>query len=272
MAGWHIFFLGRVKYWTELLRWKTWMPSVKRLGLIVVWSSTTNNLCFILKGLTSLNCPFGWHKISTHQLLLFLSRWLTIILEFLNLPWEDAVMHHEEQINKPGGVSFSIIFVQFSLKVKLIKSVTFGFGIKYFSLTAGFYMSEEPPKQFSALLLSYFNLMFETSLKQFSYKVRVSMVERSSDQIIKPVNLDALTTWVGTYPEVSVFTNLGIFAIEWLITHFPRILWTRWTKSRQCSPRWATILTPTRQTTEYLMALSPTILKRSGLLFSQIIR
>ena len=45
------------------------------------------------------------------------------------------------------------------------------------------------------------------------------MVERSSDQIIKPVNLDALTTWVGTYPEVSVFTNLGIFAIEWFITH-----------------------------------------------------
>ena len=193
-------------------------------------------------------------------------RWLTIILEFLNLPWEDAVMHHEEQINKPGGVSFSIIFVQFSLKVKLIKSVTFGFGIKYFSLTAGFYMSEEPPKQFSALLLSYFNLMFETSLKQFSYKVRVSMVERSSDQIIKPVNLDALTTWVGTYPEVSVFTNLGIFAIEWHIIHFTRISWTRWTKSPQCSPRWATILTPTRQTTEYLMALSPTILKRSSLL------
>ena len=29
------------------------------------------------------------------------------------------------------------------------------------------------------------------------------MVERSSDQIIKPINLDALTTWVGTYPEVS---------------------------------------------------------------------
>ena len=42
-------------------------------------------------------------------------RWLTIILEFLNLPWEDAVMHHEEQINKPGGVSFGIISVQFSL-------------------------------------------------------------------------------------------------------------------------------------------------------------
>ena len=36
------------------------------------------------------------------------------------------------------------------------------------------------------------------------------MVERSSDQIIKPINLDALTTWVGTYPEVSDSTQFGI--------------------------------------------------------------
>ena len=40
-------------------------------------------------------------------------------------------------------------------------------------------------------------------------KVRVSMVERSSDQIIKPINLDALTTWVGTYPEVSNSVQFG---------------------------------------------------------------
>jgi protein-tyrosine sulfotransferase len=26
-------------------------------------------------------------------------------------------------------------------------------------------------------------------------------VERSSDQVIKPVNLDALTKWVGSYPD-----------------------------------------------------------------------
>ena len=35
------------------------------------------------------------------------------------------------------------------------------------------------------------------------------MVERSSDQIIKPINLDALTTWVGTYPEVSNPVQFG---------------------------------------------------------------
>merc|ERR1712243_255262 len=31
--------------------------------------------------------------------------------------------------------------------------------------------------------------------------VRVSNVERSSDQIIKPINVDALTSWVGFYDQ-----------------------------------------------------------------------
>ena len=48
--------------------------------------------------------PEGFESASHSFDLAFLFRWLTIILEFLNLPWEDAVLHHEEQINKPGGV------------------------------------------------------------------------------------------------------------------------------------------------------------------------
>jgi len=31
--------------------------------------------------------------------------------------------------------------------------------------------------------------------------VRVSNRERSSDQVVKPVNLMALTEWVGTFPQ-----------------------------------------------------------------------
>ena len=50
--------------------------------------------------------PEGFESASHSFVLAFLFRWLTIILEFLNLPWEDAVLHHEEQINKPGGVRF----------------------------------------------------------------------------------------------------------------------------------------------------------------------
>ncbi|KAG8224350.1 hypothetical protein J437_LFUL004306 [Ladona fulva] len=56
------------------------------------------------------------------------------ILQFLDVPWNETVLHHEKLINKPGGVS-------------------------------------------------------------------LSKVERSSDQVIRPVNLDALAKWVGHIPE-----------------------------------------------------------------------
>jgi len=68
------------------------------------------------------------------QLVLHPEKWLRKILKFLDLPWDDAVLHHEQQINKKGGVS-------------------------------------------------------------------LSKVERSSDQVIKPINLDALSKWVGHIPQ-----------------------------------------------------------------------
>ncbi|KAL6427003.1 protein-tyrosine sulfotransferase [Cataglyphis hispanica] len=68
------------------------------------------------------------------QLVLHPRQWMKKILNYLDVPWNESVMHHEEFINKPGGVP-------------------------------------------------------------------LSKVERSSDQIIKPVNLAALTKWVGNIPE-----------------------------------------------------------------------
>ncbi|XP_055370844.1 protein-tyrosine sulfotransferase isoform X2 [Condylostylus longicornis] len=68
------------------------------------------------------------------QLVLHPEEWMRKILKFLELPWNESVLHHEEFINKPNGVP-------------------------------------------------------------------LSKVERSSDQIIKPVNLEALTKWVGEIPE-----------------------------------------------------------------------
>ncbi|XP_073960565.1 protein-tyrosine sulfotransferase-like [Choristoneura fumiferana] len=58
---------------------------------------------------------------------------LTAVLAFLQLPWTDAVLHHERYINQPHGVA-------------------------------------------------------------------LSDVERSSDQVVRPVNLDALDKWVGALP------------------------------------------------------------------------
>jgi len=68
------------------------------------------------------------------QMVLHPEQWMKKILNFLEIPWDDKVLHHEEQINKKGGIS-------------------------------------------------------------------LSKVERSSDQVIKPVNLEALSKWVGHIPD-----------------------------------------------------------------------
>ena len=34
-------------------------------------------------------------------------RWMQRILGFLEVPWNETVLHHERTINKPGGVSLS---------------------------------------------------------------------------------------------------------------------------------------------------------------------
>ncbi|KAH8241649.1 hypothetical protein KR038_006294 [Drosophila bunnanda] len=67
------------------------------------------------------------------QLVLHPEEWMRKILKYLDVPWNDAVLHHEEFINKPNGVP-------------------------------------------------------------------LSKVERSSDQVIKPVNLEAMSKWVGQIP------------------------------------------------------------------------
>ncbi|KFO23601.1 Protein-tyrosine sulfotransferase 2 [Fukomys damarensis] len=67
------------------------------------------------------------------QLVLHPRRSLQVILDFLGIAWSDAVLHHEDLIGKPGGVS-------------------------------------------------------------------LSKIERSTDQVIKPVNLEALSKWTSHIP------------------------------------------------------------------------
>ena len=53
----------------------------------------------------------------------------------------------------------------------------------------------------SNLILSYI-LSYVSPQEEFSVIFVTSFrVERSSDQIIKPINLDALTKWVGKFPD-----------------------------------------------------------------------
>lgn len=46
-------------------------------------------------------------QVYYEQLVLHPEEWMRKILKFLDVPWNDSVLHHEEFINKPNGVSLS---------------------------------------------------------------------------------------------------------------------------------------------------------------------
>ncbi|KAJ8986045.1 hypothetical protein NQ317_013930 [Molorchus minor] len=95
------------------------------------WNSAVeamNNQCRELGPNKCLRVPY-------EQLVLHPREWMEKVLQFLDIPWNDSVLHHEDFINNG---------------------------------------------------------------------IELSKVERSSDQVIKPVNLEALTKWVDHIPEEVV--------------------------------------------------------------------
>lgn len=78
--------------------------------------------------------PKVCHPIYYEQLVLHPEQTLRGILNFLNLPWNDTVLHHEKYINQPDGIE-------------------------------------------------------------------LSKLERSTDQVVKPVHTETLSKWVGSIPE-----------------------------------------------------------------------
>ena len=51
--------------------------------------------------------PERCFMVHYEQLVLHPRDWAEKILKFLDLPWNESVLHHEEFINKPGGVPIS---------------------------------------------------------------------------------------------------------------------------------------------------------------------
>uniref|UniRef100_A0A182ITS5 Protein-tyrosine sulfotransferase n=1 Tax=Anopheles atroparvus TaxID=41427 RepID=A0A182ITS5_ANOAO len=94
------------------------------------WNQAIQTMHEQCKEIGSERCMMVYYE----QLVLHPEQWMRKILHFLDIPWNDSVLHHEEFINKENGVA-------------------------------------------------------------------LSKVERSSDQVIKPVNLEALTKWVGKIPN-----------------------------------------------------------------------
>ncbi|XP_058128119.1 protein-tyrosine sulfotransferase [Anopheles ziemanni] len=94
------------------------------------WNQAIQTMHEQCKEIGSDRCMMVYYE----QLVLHPEQWMRKILNFLDIPWNDSVLHHEEFINKENGVA-------------------------------------------------------------------LSKVERSSDQVIKPVNLEALAKWVGKIPN-----------------------------------------------------------------------
>ncbi|CAG5132482.1 unnamed protein product [Candidula unifasciata] len=88
--------------------------------------------------------PVRCMPVYYEQLALHPREWMGRILQFLNIPWNESVLHHEEFIGKPDGIA-------------------------------------------------------------------LSKVEKSTDQVIKPVNVEALSKWVGVIP-VDVLNDMEVIA------------------------------------------------------------
>ncbi len=46
-------------------------------------------------------------KVRYEQLVLHPREWMRRILEFLDLTWTEDVLHHEQHVGKPNGISLS---------------------------------------------------------------------------------------------------------------------------------------------------------------------
>jgi len=93
-----------------------------------------NNVVFVMDKVCNKLGDSRCLRVQYEQLVLHPRAELVRLLDWLHLPWDEAVLSHHQKINKPGGV-------------------------------------------------------------------RVSISERSSDQVVRPVNTGALTAWVGTFPK-----------------------------------------------------------------------
>lgn len=51
--------------------------------------------------------PTSCLPVHYEQLVLSPRVWLEKILNFLQVSWNDSVLHHEELVNVPGGISLS---------------------------------------------------------------------------------------------------------------------------------------------------------------------
>ena len=72
-------------------------------GCLEKWNAAMENMYVQCQRAGPRRCMPVYYE----QLVLHPKPVVTEILRFLNIPWDEIVLHHDELINKPGGVSLS---------------------------------------------------------------------------------------------------------------------------------------------------------------------
>lgn len=67
------------------------------------WNSAMEAMHLQCEQLGSSDCL----PVHYEELVLKPGLWLHKILQFLDVSWNDSVLHHEQLVNKPGGISLS---------------------------------------------------------------------------------------------------------------------------------------------------------------------
>lgn len=70
---------------------------------MIKWNSAIETMHKQCKEIGSDKCMLVYYE----QLVLHPEEWMRKILNFVDVPWNQSVLHHEEFINKPNGVSLS---------------------------------------------------------------------------------------------------------------------------------------------------------------------
>lgn len=74
------------------------------------WNSVMETMYHLCMKVGSDKCLAVYYE----QLVLHPEEVMKNILNFLDIPWDDVVLRHEELINQPGGISLSRLFYEHS--------------------------------------------------------------------------------------------------------------------------------------------------------------
>ncbi|MGH0140693.1 UNVERIFIED_CONTAM: hypothetical protein FKN15_044717 [Acipenser sinensis] len=141
--------------------------------------------------------PSRCKPVHYEQLVLHPRRSMQEIMRFLDIRWDEAVLHHEDAIGKPGGVSLSKTERSTDQVIKPVNLEALSKWVGHIPVDVLMDMNEIAP------MLT--RLGYDPNANPPNYGSPDPLV------VIKPVNLEALSKWVGHIP-VDVLMDMNEIA------------------------------------------------------------